>query len=105
MMQEFGEVVDAIEAREFAPPEIKVLQEEMGTTAQRFATRVCRNCDARFSCGAYRQYARHGRGQIEKNFRQYFGELVGGGEEEPWLTAGLGEAADATDLRADFGSE
>lgn len=101
-MQEFGEVVDAIEGAKFAPPGIEVLQNQLGTSTQRFATRVCRNCDARFSCGAYRQYARHGRGQIEKNFRQYFGELVGGGEEATWLTAGLDEAADATDLRADM---
>jgi hypothetical protein len=32
-----------------------------GTRSIRFGTHVCRNCDARFSCASYRQYAWTGR--------------------------------------------
>ncbi|MDR6405890.1 MULTISPECIES: PD-(D/E)XK nuclease family protein [Chryseobacterium] len=53
----FACVVDKIEKREFQPPSIDVLKERLSGTKQRFATRVCRNCDARFSCDSYREYA------------------------------------------------
>lgn len=52
----FGKVVDQIEDREFCPPPLKRLEESDGQRGT-FASRVCRNCDLRFSCSSYRQYA------------------------------------------------
>lgn len=54
---EFAEVVDKIEEHEFQPQPVHELtkrESDRGT----FATRVCRNCDMRFSCSSYREYAR-----------------------------------------------
>lgn len=56
-IRKFACVVDKIESREFKPPSLDRLKERIKGTKQRFATRVCRNCDARFSCDAYREYS------------------------------------------------
>lgn len=55
---EFGEIVDKIEERDFSPPDIEVLMaptHPKGRTP--FGTDVCRNCDVRFSCNSFRQFA------------------------------------------------
>jgi hypothetical protein len=54
---EFAKVVDRIEDREFHPPPLGELTKREGKR-DTFATRVCRNCDMRFSCSSYREYAR-----------------------------------------------
>lgn len=55
---EFGEIVDRIEERDFAPPPVEVLLEKAHPKARApFGTEVCRNCDVRFSCNSFRQYA------------------------------------------------
>ena len=57
-LYEFGRIVDMIEEGEFEAPPIERLQEKIpGPREERFAVRVCRNCDARFSCDSYRSYA------------------------------------------------
>ena len=89
-IQGFGRVVDAIEEGVFAPPTVETLKEPYAQGhAKRFATHVCRNCDARFSCESYRKYARGGKGQIEKQFTQFFGDLEAGEALESWRSAGL----------------
>ncbi|MBM4386872.1 MAG: PD-(D/E)XK nuclease family protein [Deltaproteobacteria bacterium] len=56
-IRDFGKVVDSIEDGDFSPPPVKRLkQKEVGSGV--FATYVCRNCDARFSCESYREYIR-----------------------------------------------
>lgn len=86
----FGRVVDAIEEGEFAPPPLETLKEPYAQGhAKRFATHVCRNCDTRFSCEAYRKYARGGRGQIERNFTEYFKDIEAGDGLESWRSAGM----------------
>ena len=55
-INEFACVVDKIETRDFEPPSQQKLNERIAGTRQKFVTRVCRNCDARFSCDAYREY-------------------------------------------------
>jgi len=103
-IQEFGCVVDQIEDGKFSPPPLEILKEALpGSIAVRFATRVCRNCDARFSCASYRQYAWSGDRRVaEKNLTQYFGDFPPDLEEETWRTAGLDAARPVEDLRADF---
>jgi hypothetical protein len=54
---EFASVVDKIEDHEFHPPPLSELTRREGKRGT-FATRVCRNCDMRFSCSSYREYAR-----------------------------------------------
>ena len=54
---EFAKVVDRIEDHEFCPPPLSELTRREGKRGT-FATRVCRNCDMRFSCSSYREYAR-----------------------------------------------
>jgi len=57
-LYEFGQIVDEIEEGQFEPPPVERLQEKLpGAREERFAVRVGRNCDARFSCSAYRTYA------------------------------------------------
>lgn len=54
---EFAAAVDQIEDCQFHPPSLDSLTKREGAVGS-FATRVCRNCDMRFSCSSYREYAR-----------------------------------------------
>jgi hypothetical protein len=67
---DFGKVVDTIENKTFAPAPVTVLQRRDGGSL--FATRVCRNCDARFSCSSYRTYAASSRSRKEARFTELF---------------------------------
>ena len=67
----FACVVDSIESRDFKPPSLQKLQDRIRGTKQKFATRVCRNCDARFSCDSYREYA-----QVTNSFSGGFTEYI-----------------------------
>lgn len=84
----FGETVDKIENGEFAPPPPERLQEEIpgAWTHERFGTRICRQCDARFSCNSYRVYARRGR-QIAEGGMTYFADEYP--DQEIWRIAGI----------------
>ncbi len=69
-IEDFGQVVDAIEDKAFVPASLEALQrKEAGSL---FATRVCRNCDARFSCSSYRTYAANSRSRKEARFTELF---------------------------------
>lgn len=104
-IQEFGAVVDAIEDARFSPPPLDRLNETLpGTRNIRFGTHVCRNCDARFSCASYRQYAWTGRQVAERSVMQYFVEQASDLEQDAWRSANLDAAQDGSDLRADFGT-
>lgn len=86
----FGEVVDRIEAKDFAPPSATDLEQKVPGTTRRFATQVCRNCDARFSCGSFRQYAAKSGARGGKfDFSKYLNELAEPLEQEEWLTGNL----------------
>lgn len=92
MVAAFGQTVDQIEDSCFAPPPAERLGQEQ-SHGQAFATRVCRNCDARFSCGAYRAYALGGGKRDSSTFKRYYEDF---GEEEQldnWRDAALGEPA------------
>lgn len=101
-VQRFGEVVDHIEDRHFAPPDLAVLNTTFPGTNARFGTRVCRNCDARFSCSSYRDYALGSRGKIEERFRTYFNDFGDDAEREDWINAALAESPIANLLDADL---
>jgi hypothetical protein len=106
-IDEFGKVVDMIEDGLFFPPPLDHLNSFVEGTKYkvRFATHVCRNCDARFSCKSYREYAwRGGRGAADRPMAQYFAEAVVDEEQEAWRSSNLEVLPDPRDLRADFTS-
>ncbi len=70
-IDQFACVVDKIEGRQFSPPSTNKLKELVQGTKERFATRVCRNCDARYSCDSYREYS-----QETQSFRGGFAEYI-----------------------------
>lgn len=100
-IRRFGEIVDRIEDRHFAPPELEYLNTTFPGTNARFGTRVCRNCDARFSCSSYRDYALGSRGKIEERFRTYFNDFGDDAERENWINAALNESPIANLLEQD----
>ncbi|MEA3318666.1 MAG: PD-(D/E)XK nuclease family protein [Bacillota bacterium] len=52
----FSKVVDMIEEHQFAPPPIERLMTSVRNN-KLFVAHVCRNCDVRFSCDSYKEYA------------------------------------------------
>lgn len=78
---DFGATVDAIEERRFSPPPVETLKSKIENTRDRFATRVCINCDARFSCASYRNYAISTGVKKDFNFNAYFADLSENGPE------------------------
>lgn len=97
----FGQVVDRIEERRFAPPTVETLKAVQTGKAQTFGTNVCRNCDARFSCSSYRTFALASGNAAMRTFRQFFQENITSVERDDWLSAGL--QADGARALEDFG--
>jgi hypothetical protein len=90
---EFGEVIDRIEGKAFAPPSVEHLKEKLPGTKAPFAVRVCRNCDARFSCGSYRNYAlASSTSRIEFRFSQFYSDMGSEPERAEWVAVNLAEA-------------
>lgn len=86
---DFACIVDEIEDKKFHPASTDVLNEKMEGTSALFATRVCRNCDARFSCSSYREYA-VGKGKGERgNFKKYFEDFGSDTDQEEWVNSNL----------------
>lgn len=94
-IRDFGSVVDAVEDNQFEPPNVRHLKKGDGRMI--FATRVCRNCDARHSCKSYRAYAKRASRRSKIDLREFYEEtdiieetterkeiaLEEGGETEP----------------------
>lgn len=99
-IRDFGQVVDDIQDSVFTPAPVSVLSQPFAQGSRiRFATHVCRNCDARFSCDSYRKYARHGRGRLERSFSEQYADLEVGAPLEQWRSAGM----QALPAEGDFG--
>lgn len=80
VIADFGRIVDSIEGKSFQPPPVEVLVDETANTREKFGTRVCRNCDARFSCGAYRNFVVKTNARTGIDFRRYYADF--GSDEE-----------------------
>jgi hypothetical protein len=100
-IDEFGRVVDAIEERHFTPAGIDRLRQIVYAN-ETFAFRVCRQCDARFSCDSYREYMRDTQPRYERRYWAYFDDYGFDKEQEMWQTATLSAGPTADDLAADF---
>ena len=88
-IQEFGEVVDHIEEDRFEPPAPERLRAKYEGTNALFATRICRNCDARFSCSSYRDYALGTDKRSRIPFKKYFEDYGSDADQETWINANL----------------
>ena len=74
-IEAFAEVVDQIEEGEFGPPSVAVLRSRTDPKAPAFGTRICRNCDARFSCRPYRLFVQEGGGRRDQAIKDVFRDL------------------------------
>jgi hypothetical protein len=89
VVDDFADVVDKIEDKDFRPATIDTLNSKLEGTNAYFGTRVCRNCDARFSCSSYREYATS-KGKGERgNFKKYFDDFGSDSDKEDWINANL----------------
>jgi hypothetical protein len=88
-VDDFGRTIDAIEDGAFTPPPAERLSEREKGRDTLFATRVCNNCDARFSCSSYREYVQTSRKTTNVDFRTYFMEVGSDAERDARLTANL----------------
>lgn len=96
---QFTQTVEAIEAGQFAPPPVSRLQERVPGSRTLYATRICINCDSRFSCNAYRAYAEGDRVTVSDEFGFYndYGTAI---DQAEWLSTNLSitPPADIDDL-------
>ncbi len=60
-----------------------------GYSKENYATRVCRNCDARYSCSSYREYAAQTQGKNLYNFKQFWLDPISDVEQEEWLEGNI----------------
>ena len=89
VVDHFAEIVDRIEEKKFKPAPVETLRSTMEGTNALFGTRVCRNCDVRFSCASYREYATS-KGKGERgSFRKYFDDFGSDTDKEEWVNANL----------------
>lgn len=89
LIADFGQVVDCIENGEFTPAPVEVLQGRKEDGERAFASRVCRRCDARFSCSSYRAFAASAGGRPELALRQYLEDFGSDLEQQDWLSSNL----------------
>lgn len=85
-IEAFGQVVDEIEGKHFAPRSETDLE---SGGKRKFATRVCRSCDARFSCESYRAYARKRSPKERIGGAKYFTDPVNDSDQNSWLDGNL----------------
>ena len=100
-VSEFADAVDAIEDGEFASPSPSRLHRREFRN-ETFGTRVCRNCDARFSCEAFRVFARAPRRKDAAGFGEYYQTIASEQEREAWRDAAAPLAPDAADAVRDL---
>ena len=97
-IQYFGEAVDAIESRQFEPPSVEKLKSLLPGKKYSFAVQVCRNCDARFSCSAYRNYVRSSASKADSLLRRYLNDFGSDLEREDWRFSNLEVTPSPEDL-------
>ena len=89
VIDDFATIVDRIEDKNFIPAPIEKLNTKFEGTNVNFGTRVCRNCDARFSCSSYREFiSEPGRG-LRASMKKYFDDFGDDADKEEWIHANL----------------
>lgn len=87
-IDEFARTVDAIQDGKYAPSPIRRLKEKEFKN-ETFATRVCRNCDVRFSCRSYREYVKTSKSRDLPRFREIYDDVGPEVERENRFDEGL----------------
>ncbi len=95
-IEEFGHIVDAIEARNFSCQSIEKLKSK-DVDGYFFGTRVCRNCDARFSCPSYREFAKRPKQRNAKSFGVFFSNFLDQ-ENEQWKDSSVPSSGESIDV-------
>jgi hypothetical protein len=88
-IKNFAEVVDKIETNCFQSPTLDILKDYVEGTNSIFAVRVCRNCDARYSCESYREYALQTGTRTQSNFKKYFEDFASDLDQEEFIAANI----------------
>lgn len=97
-IEDFGHTVDQIEEGSFAPAPLERLKARQPGSRTLFASRVCSNCDARFSCTSYRAYALGADTRREARFRTFFADVGSDLDRNARLSATLETTPDAAAL-------
>lgn len=87
-IDDFARTVDSIEDGKYSPTPIERLRDKEFRN-ERFATRVCRNCDVRFSCRSYRDYVKTSKSRDLPRFREIYEDAGPPAERETRLDVGL----------------
>ena len=95
---EFGEVVDAIESRSFEPPPVERLKALLPGKKTTFAVQVCRSCDARFSCSAYRNYVDSSQSRADTLLSRFLNDYGNDSDREDWRYTNLEATTDPENL-------
>ena len=88
-IEDFAKVVDKIETHSFQPPPSKTLKNKIEGSNVNFALRVCGNCDARYSCESYREYALQTGVHTAQDFKKYFENYHDDDEQENFISSNL----------------
>lgn len=88
-VNDFAEVVDKIENNVFEPAPEEKLNERIVGTNELFVTRICRNCDARFSCKSYREYVSNSGMTAKSGYSEYYNDFGTEGERSERLSTEL----------------
>jgi len=88
-IENFKEVVDCIEDHHYKAPKTAELGKKAPGSKFAFVTRVCANCDARFSCDPYREHV-VGAGRSDRfGYRKYIEISLSEDEKEEWVNTNL----------------
>ena len=86
---DFARVVDNIENHSFEAPSLDYLTRKIEGTNVTFANRTCRNCDGRYSCSAYREYAIQSGAKTSADFRKYYEQYRDDVDQEAFINANI----------------
>ena len=88
-IKDFAKVVDNIENHSFQAKSLEDLTRKIEGTNVIFATRTCRNCDGRFSCPSYREYALQSGAKTSADFKKYYEEIRDEADQEAFINANI----------------
>ena len=86
---DFASTVDEIEDKNFKPAPVEVLKEKLQGSNSIFGQRVCRECDARFSCSSFREFVTEKGKGLKGNFAKYFEDFGSDTDQEEWVNANM----------------
>jgi len=88
-IKNFGQVVDKIEMDCFEPRGVNELRKKIPGTNNTFATRICGNCDGRFSCESYREYAKQSGMRTKSNYKKYLEDYGNDLDQEEFISSNI----------------